>query len=289
MAGGKTAAKRSKQKQSSDGTSAELKAVQAWVAEGLQLIDVLKPSALSKHVAEKCQGSSSRQVLLGGLYLLLKGWAKDAPADVQLQLEQLVSRAEPEIKAAAGQQPSLVMHWAVSQARLKIADACSDAAKQRDFWEPLLVDLHSLMTTTDPQQWLEQLQPPVDYPAAADDDAAAKGTQQQLAAALGAEVVHAYQTAKLKLQKEMDKEAMKLCKALKDLAQTVSVSGACADLSAAAAQCPRLLRLCAPALVLDAAAAHAQTQYCGDQGNGCRRAFYGTNACATEQPCSAHM
>lgn len=230
MAGGKTAAKRSKQKQGSDGLGTELKAVQAWVAEGLQLSDV---TALSKHVAEKCQGSSSRQVLLGGLYLLLKGWAKDVPADVQLQLEQLVSRAQQEMETAAGQKPSLVMHWAVSQARHKIADTCGDAAKQRELWDVLVHSLHPLMPTTDPQQWLHQLQPPVDYPAAADDDAVAKGTQQQLAAALGAEVVHAYQTAKLKLQKEMDKEAMKLCKALKDLA--LPVSGACPDLAAAAA------------------------------------------------------
>ena len=101
MAGGKTAAKRSKQKD----LSQEQKSVQAWVAEGLQLSDT---SALAKHVAEKCHDSCSCQQLLGGLYLLLKGWAKGA-ADVQQLLQQLAARVDKELTAPAeGQKPSLI-------------------------------------------------------------------------------------------------------------------------------------------------------------------------------------
>jgi hypothetical protein len=226
MAGGKTAAK-ARKKPTSD---AELRAVQAWVAEGLRSSDA---SSVARLVAAKWEGSSStRPALLGGLYLLLKKGGTTPTGVVLKQLHQLTDRALQEWKEASktapGQKQSVVLAWAAFKGLATVTEGSQLAEEeQQELREKLVIGLHSLVQEADPQLWVEQWQPPVDFPAAADDDAAARGTPQQLVAHLGADLVQTYLNAKVRLKQggsiEADKAVYKLTQALRALA--VSMHG----------------------------------------------------------------
>lgn len=215
MAGSKTAAKK---KKPSAADSQELKRVQAWVADGLQVTDV---SALVTFVGQNCQGTSPRLQLLGSLYLLLKKWpstVKDVTPELLNQLEELQSKASKELEpSASGQKPALVWGWAALVALGKLGAAASGEI-QKQLFGKVVATLQPTLKVTDPQGWLDQWQLPQEFPAAAEQGAAA-GNPQQLAAALGYELLRAYVEALMRTgQFNQTKGPQAIANALKELA-----------------------------------------------------------------------
>lgn len=236
MTGSKTAKKK---KTPSAADSPELKAVQAWVAEGLKAGD------LASHVGRDCQDTTPRLQLLGRLYLLLKRWPSEGASDEQMQqLQQLLEQAADEhgASAATGHQPSLVLVWAAVQAFSKLAAGGSD--QQLQWCKALIGFVQPTLKALEAQPWLEQWQPPLDYPAAPEQEPAAKNPQR-LAATLGTDMLLCYKDARMQAMLSRDPDTPKepTIKSLSSLIaelEAVSVSAAyAASTHAAAAVCWR--------------------------------------------------
>lgn len=207
MAGSKTA----KKKKSSAADSPELKAVQAWVAEGLKASG---SGDLASHVGRDCQDTTPRLQLLGRLYLLLKRWPSEGASDEQMQqLQELLKQAVAEYEAleATGQKPSLVLVWTAVQACSKLAaghKAGGDSDQQLQWCKYIINSVQHTLKALEAQPWLEQWQPPLDYPAAPEQDPAAKNPQR-LAATLGTEMLLCYKDARMEAMRSGDPETPK--------------------------------------------------------------------------------
>jgi hypothetical protein len=246
MAGSKAAA--GKKKKQHNSVSQEAKDVQAWVASA----PTGNVEQLIQYVVEKRTSSSSRLVLLGALYLLLKrpGLAKamsNEPASRAAQinavhkqkllklLDQLVQEAVELVKSATatadGDKSPLVLVWATVEGLHFLADN-AEGLKNQQYNKQLISICEQFVQTSDPQQYLEQWDGPSDYPAPVE----AGTTAEQVVAELGSDIVRDCAVTKMRMKEQ---DAGVLLALLKDM--KVSASAAC-DVSKVSTWCSAKLK-----------------------------------------------